>query len=332
MFDMRRREFIILLGGATVALPLSAYAQQNRKVPRIGVLWHAGNEEEEAPYLAALRRGFSDLGYVEGQRYVLEQRFANEEYERFNSLAADLVSQKVDVLVAVSPAAAMAAKRTNTTLPVVFVIHPDPVGSKLVDSLARPGGNITGLSNQIIELSAKRLQYFTEAVSGLSQIGLLVNPRDADNARRSVEEMVEGAAKLKLSTQVAEARTPNDIGPAFSKLADARVDGVITTLDSMFNNERDRIANLALKHRLPTMVHTGEMVKSGGLISYGADYLDLFRHAPEYVDRILKGTKPADLPVQQSTKFVLIVNLKTAKALGLEIPPSLLARADEVIE
>jgi putative ABC transport system substrate-binding protein len=331
MFDIGRREFIALLGGAS-GLPFCAYAQQTRKAPKIGVLWHAGNEEEEAPYLAALRRGFSDLGYVEGQGYVLEQRFANEQYERFDSLAADLVLQKVDVLVAVSPAAAMAAKQTNTRIPVVFVIHPDPVGSKLVDSLARPGGNITGLSNQIIELSAKRLQYFAEAVNGLSQIGLLVNSRDADNARRSVEEMLDGAAKLKLSVQVAEARTPSDIGPAFSKLAEAHVDGVITTLDSMFNNERDRIAQLALKHRLPTMVHTGEMVKSGGLISYGADYLDLFRHAPVYVDRILKGTNPADLPVQQSTKFVLVINLKTAKALGLEIPPTLLARVDEIIE
>ena len=214
----------------------------------------------------------------------------------------------------------------------VFIIHPDPVGYKLVDSFARPGGNITGLSNLIIELSAKRLQYFKEAVAGLSRIGLLVNPRDPDNARRSIEEMKAAADQLKISTHVAEARAPDDIESAFSTLASAHVDGVIIMLDSMFNNERDIVARFALKQRLPTMVLTSEMVKSGGLIAYGADFPDIFRHAAVYVDRILKGAKPADLPVEQPTKFNLAVNLKTAKALGLEISPQLLARADEVIE
>jgi putative ABC transport system substrate-binding protein len=327
---MRRRAFIAVLFAA--AWPVSSRAQLTKKVPRIGVLWHAGNEEEEAPYLAALRQGFGDLGYVEGQTYLLEQRFANEQYERFNSLAAELILQKVDVLLAVSPAAAMAAKQANTTLPIVFIIHPDPVGYKLVDSLARPGGNITGLSNLIIELSAKRLQYLKEAVVGLSRVGLLVNPRDPDNARRSIEEMNAAAAQLKIGVQVAEARTPHDIESAFSTLAGAHVDGVIIMLDSMFNNERDNVARFALIHRLPTMVLTSEMVKSGGLIAYGADFPDIFRRAAGYVDRILKGAKPADLPVEQPTKFNLAVNLKTAKALRLEISPQLLARADEVIE
>ena len=328
---MRRRAFIAGLGSAA-AWPVVARGQHARKIPIIGVLWHAGNEEEEAPYLAALRQGFNDLGYVEGRSYFLEQRFANEQYDRFSSLASELIAQKVDVLLAVSPAAATAAKRANTTIPIVFIIHPDPVGYKLVDSLARPGGNITGLSNLIIELSAKRLQYFKEAVAGLSRIGLLVNPRDPDNARRSIEEMKAAANQLKISTQVAEARTPDDIEPAFSTLAGGHVDGVMIMLDSMFNNERDIVARFGLKHRLPTMVLTSEMVKSGGLIAYGADFPDIFRHAAGYVDRILKGAKPADLPVEQPTKFNLAVNLKTAKALGLEISPQLLARADEVIE
>jgi putative ABC transport system substrate-binding protein len=330
---VRRRYFIKIIAGSAIAWSLAARAQQSsNKIPVVGVLWHAGNEKEEAVYLRAFRAGLRDAGQVEGQSILLEQRFANEQYELFNSMAADLIARKVDILVAVSPPAAMAAKRTGTSIPVVFIIHPDPVGSKLVDSLAHPGGNITGLSNLVLELSAKRLELFKEAIPKLSRIGLLVNPRDPEISRRAMDEMAAAAGTLNLSTLVAEAHMPNQLDSAFVTLANGHPDGVVTMLDSMFNNERKKIAALALEHRLPTMVHTGEMVKDGGFISYGADFADLFRRAADYVDLILKGARPSDLPVQQPTKFELAINLKTAKLLGLDVPPTLLARADEVIE
>ena len=328
---MRRREFIAALGGAA-AWPVLARAQQGRKAPVVGVLWHAGSEREEAPFLAALRHGLADLGHVEGQNLVIENRFANEQYDRFNGLAAELAESKVDVLVAVSPAAAAAAKRATSTIPVVFVVVPDPVSSKLVESLARPGGNVTGLSNLVVDLSAKRLQLFKEAVMDLSRVALLVNTGDPGIARRTVEEAQDAATRLSLTLQAIEIAQPGELDAVFSTLNRERVDGVMTTLDAMMFNERKRIADLALLQKLPVMVHNRQMVEAGGLISYGPSFPDLFRRAAAYVDKILKGEKPADIPVEQPTKFELVINLKTAKALGLTIPPTLLARADEVIE
>ena len=330
---MKRREFIALLGGAAVAWPLQGRAQQSRKLPRIGVLWHAGNEVEEAKYLAALRQGFNDLGYVEGKTYVLENRFAAEKYERFNSLAAELVAAKVDVLVAITPEAALAAQHATATIPVVFAVVGDPVGAKLVDSLARPGRNITGLSNVSIDLTGKRLELFKDAIPTLLHVILLVNP----NAYRiqagidQVERHRSAAAALGLMVQEIATPDPNSIESEFSVIAD-RTSGLVIVPDSMLFNERKHIAELALAHRLPSMAFNAEMVEAGLLMSYGASFLVQFRQVAVYVDKILKGAKPADLPVEQPVQFELIINSKTAKALHLDIAPSLLARADEVIE
>ena len=330
---MKRREFIALLGGAAVAWPLQGRAQQSRKLPRIGVLWHAGNEVEEAKYLAALRQGFNDLGYVEGKTYVLENRFAAEKYERFNSLAAELVAAKVDVLVAITPEAALAAQHATATIPVVFAVVGNPVGAKLVDSLARPGRNITGLSNVLIDLTGKRLELFKDAIPTLLHVILLVNP----NAYRiqagidQVERHRSAAAALGLMVQEIATPDPNSIESEFSVIAD-RTSGLVIVPDSMLFNERKHIAELALAHRLPSMAFNAEMVEAGLLMSYGASFLVQFRQVAVYVDKILKGAKPADLPVEQPVQFELIINSKTAKALHLDIAPSLLARADEVIE
>ena len=330
---MKRREFIALLGGGAVAWPLQGRAQQSRKLPRIGVLWHAGNEVEEAKYLAALRQGFNDLGYVEGKTYVLENRFAAEKYERFNSLAAELVAAKVDVLVAITPEAALAAQHATATIPVVFAVVGNPVGAKLVDSLARPGRNITGLSNVLIDLTGKRLELFKDAIPTLLHVILLVNP----NAYRiqagidQVERHRSAAAALGLMVQEIATPDPNSIESEFSVIAD-RTSGLVIVPDSMLFNERKHIAELALAHRLPSMAFNAEMVEAGLLMSYGASFLVQFRQVAVYVDKILKGAKPADLPVEQPVQFELIINSKTAKALHLDIAPSLLARADEVIE
>jgi putative tryptophan/tyrosine transport system substrate-binding protein len=327
---MKRREFLALLGGAAVAWPLQGRAQQSRKLPRIGVLWHAGNEVEEAKYLAALRQGFNDLGYVEGKTYVLENRFAAEKYERFNSLAAELVAAKVDVLVAITPEAALAAQHATATIPVVFAVVGNPVGAKLVDSLARPGRNITGLSNVMIDLSGKRLELFKDAIPTLSHVILLVNP-NAYRIQVATELHRSAAAALGLMVQEIATPDPNSIESAFSAIAD-RTSGLFIVPDSMLFNERKHIAELALAHRLPSMAFNAEMVEAGLLMSYGASFLVQFRQVAVYVDKILKGAKPADLPVEQPVQFELIINSKTAKALHLDIPPSLLARADEVIE
>jgi putative tryptophan/tyrosine transport system substrate-binding protein len=327
---MKRREFLALLGGAAVAWPLQGRAQQSRKLPRIGVLWHAGNEVEEAKYLAALRQGFNDLGYVEGKTYVLENRFAAEKYERFNSLAAELVAAKVDVLVAITPEAALAAQHATATIPVVFAVVGNPVGAKLVDSLARPGRNITGLSNVMIDLSGKRLELFKDAIPTLSHVILLVNP-NAYRIQVATELHRSAAAALGLMVQEIATPDPNSIESAFSAIAD-RTSGLFIVPDSMLFNERKHIAELALAHRLPSMAFNAEMVEAGLLMSYGASFLVQFRQVAVYVDKILKGAKPADLPVEQPVQFELIINSKTAKALHLDIAPSLLARADEVIE
>jgi putative ABC transport system substrate-binding protein len=329
---MKRREFIALLGCVAVTWPVVGRAQQGRKIPRIGVLWHAGSAEEEGTLLNALRQGFSDLGYVEGKTIELENRFAAEEYERFNSLAVELVRLKVDVLVAVTLPAALAAQRATTTMPVVFVLVANPVRSKLVDSLARPGRNLTGLSHIGADLIAKRLEFFKEVVVGLSRAALLVNPRDQENTRRNVEEVQAAATILNVTIRPVEVRSPGDLEAALSAIAQDRFDGVILGNDAMLFNERRRIAELALARGLPTSVFTREMVESGGLMSYATNVPTLFRRAAAYVDKILKGAKPTDLPVEFPTKFELVINLKTAKALGLTVPPSLLARADEVIE
>jgi putative ABC transport system substrate-binding protein len=329
---MQRREFITLLGGAVAAWPLAARAQQPTKIPKIGVLWHAASAEEEAVYLSAVRQGLSDFGYVEGQNVTLENRFPAEIPERFVSLAAELAALKVNVLVAINRIAALAAQRATTTIPIVFVAIPDPVGSKLVASLAHPGGNITGLSNFAHDLTAKRVELLKSTVPNVSRVALLVNPNDIDSARVYVKESRAAADKLGLFIQPFEIRTPGDLVPAFDKMSDEHLNGVVVSQDGLFFATRKNIADLALARGLPLAVYSRETVDAGALVSYGPSNSAIFRRAGYYIDKILKGTSPADLPVEQPTKFEFIINLKTAKALGLTIPPSLLATVDEVIE
>jgi len=329
---MRRREFITLLGGTATAWSLPARAQRPKKIPLVGQLWHAGSAEEEGNFLIAVQQGFKDLGYVEGQNIAFEYRFAAEQYERFNDFADELVRLKVDVLIAVTGPAAIAAKRATATIPIVFTAVADPVASKLVDSLARPGGNVTGQSNVATDLSAKRLEIFKETVVGISRVALLLNPNDPAVAKRTLEDTRRAAELSNLTIQPVEVRSPDELDRAFYEMANDRVEGLLLVLDPMLFNARRRIAALALAHRLPTMHPIRDAVEAGMLMSYGANPEAIFRGAPLYVDKILKGAKPADLPVQQPTKFEFVINVGTAKALGLTISPVLLARADEVIE
>jgi putative ABC transport system substrate-binding protein len=327
---LKRREFIALLGGAAT-FPLAARAQQAR-LWRIGVLWHAANAEEEAVYLGALREGLADLGYVEGRNIVLENRFPAEQWERFISLAVELVQLKPDILVAMSRPAAIAAQRATTTIPIVFTAVPDPVGDKLVESLARPGGNITGLSNMAFDLSAKRIELLKDMVAGLSRVALLVNAGDAQGARRYLKESQAAAEPLGITIEPVEVRKLGEIPRAFSTIDQLNVNGLVGTADSLFTVERYNIIKLAIERRLPTMMHSMETAQAGALMSYAPSYVMISRRTATYVDKILKGAKPADLPVEQPTKFELVINLKTAKAIGLKVPPALFARADEVLE
>ena len=327
---MHRREIITFLGGAALLWPLSAPAQQLKKVPRVGVLWHAGSAEEEEVYLSALRKGFRDLGYVEGKNLELENRYPAEQPERFRALALELVERKVDVIVAVAGIGGTEAKQATSTIPIVIATDPDPVGNGLVQSLAHPGGNVTGLSLMIIDLSDKRLGLFKELVPNLSRLAILVDPRDAFSTR--IRAGYEKAAKaMGLQTQVVEVINRDDIDHAFSAIARDGFDGA-AVVGPMLLNERIQVGASALAHKIPTLSGIAEMAQQGVLLSYGQDIPDYMRRAAGYVDKILKGAKPADLPIEQPTHFKLVINMKTAKALGLTVPPPLLATADEVIE
>ncbi len=328
---MQRREFITLLSGAAV-WPLSAHAQQRGRVPRVGVLWHAGSAEEEGPYFIALQQALNALGYIDGRTITLEHRFPNEEPDRFKSMAAELAASKVEVLVAVGTLSALAAQGAAAAIPIVFVLVPDPVGIKLVNSLARPGGNITGLTNTSSDLSAKRLELFKEAFPHVTRLALLVNANDQRNMKRYLDETKTAGTKLGIDVQPVEARAIGDFEQAFDKVVEAHLEGVVVAPDGMFYQGRTSLAQSALTRRLPLMVFSRETLQAGGLMSYGADIRAILRRAATYVDKLLKGETPADLPVEQPTKFEFLISLKTAKALGLEIPPMLLTRADEVIE
>jgi putative tryptophan/tyrosine transport system substrate-binding protein len=329
---MRRRDFINVLGGAVVAWPLGGLAQPAGKLPRVGVLWHAGSAEEEAIYLGALLEGFKELGYVDGKTIVLEHRFPNEIPERFVSLAVELAALKPDVLVAVTRPAAIAAQRATATIPIVFVVVPDPVGTKLVNSLARPGGNVTGLTHIAVELSGKRLAFFKEAFPRASRVALVLNGNDVPGMQRYIDEFQTAAVALSVSVRPVEVRSLGDFESAFDTIFAERLDGVILPADGLFYQGRMRLAQLALQRRLPLVVYSRETLEAGALMSYGADQRAIFRRAAVYVDKIIKGERPGDLPVEQPTRFEFLVNLKTAKALDLMFPEMLLARADEVIE
>jgi putative ABC transport system substrate-binding protein len=328
---MDRRETIIALV-ALGAAPLAAEAQQAAKVARIGYL--SPNLAASPHNHEAFRQGLRDLGYVEGRNVVIEYRNAEGKLERLPALAAELVALKVDVIVAPNTPAAVAAKQAAKTIPIVFAVAGDPVGSGLVTSLARPGGNVTGLSNLALELVGKCLEQLKQAIPGVSRIAVLWHPGVfPESTEKDLLKAAEVAARaLGVRPQFVEARGPEDFDRAFSDMTSARA-GALTVLPSnMFISERRRLVDVAAKNRLPTVYPWREFVDAGGLMSYGPNYDDLFRRAAIYVDKILKGAKPGDLSVEQPTKFELVINLKTAKDLGLTIPQSVLGRADEVIQ
>jgi putative ABC transport system substrate-binding protein len=328
---MNRREAIIVLM-ALGAVPLAAEAQQAAKIARIGYL---SPNLAATPHLReAFRQGLRDLGYVEGRNLVIEYRDAEGKLERLPALAAELVALKVDVILAEGGTLGpRVAKQATRTIPIVFAAG-DPVGSGLVTSLARPGGNVTGLSNLSAELVGKRLELLKQAVPGVSRVAVLRHP--VALGERTAKDMLKAAdvaaRALGVQPQFIEGRGPDEFARAFSDMTSARA-GALTLLPSaMFLREHRRLVDLAAKNRLPAVYTSREFVDAGGLMSYGANQPDLFRRAATYVDKILKGAKPGDLPVEQPTKFELVINLKTAKALGLTIPQSVLARADEVIQ
>ena len=329
---MRRREFLSGSCGFAVAGSVGAYAQQPRRMPRIGVLWHAGNQEEEGEFFTSFMQGFRDIGYAEGRTIAFEHRFANEQYDKFQSLAAELVALNVDVLVSVTGPATAAAQAATQSIPIVFVVVPDPIGNKFADSMARPGRNLTGLSSMVLDITTKRLELLKEAVPGLNRVALLVNPRDATVMKQVIGQVQAAAATLAINVQPFEAGTPQDIDHAFAQMAQQGMKAVLRSNDSMLFNERQRIANLAIAHRLPMMSLVRQDAQSGILMSYGPDFRTLFRRSAVFVDKIIKGEKPGDLPIEQPVRFELILNLKTAKALGIEIPLLMQQRADEVIE
>jgi putative ABC transport system substrate-binding protein len=326
---MNRRDTIFGLLALGIA-PFSVHAQQAGKMRRIGVLLQ-GSEAEEVRQLGEFRRGLRDLGYEEGRNIAIESRFPAQQPELFDLFAAELVRLSVDVLVAVSPPAALAAKRAATRTPVVFGFVPDPVGIKLVDSLSRPGSNVTGLSVQSDETSAKRLQLLKEAMPTLSHVTVLVNPNNR-GSYQGMEAMQAAAEQLKVTVRTIEVRSPNEVESAFSAIARERANGVVVGPDGIFFNQRARIAALALERKLPTVFVWDLAVESGALMAYGPNVLAMCYRLAYFVDKILKGAKPGDLPVEQPTKFDLAINLKTAKALALTIPQSILLRADRVIE
>ena len=329
---MKRREFITLLGGAAAVWPVAARAQQPRRVPVVGVLWHAASAEEEVAFSRPLKEGFTDLGYVEGKTIVFLERYPAEEKERFDAYAIELVGLKVDALIAGSVPAAFACQRATSTIPIILVANPDPVGLKLVSSLARPGGNITGLSAMAFDLAAKRVQLLKEAIPALSRVALLVNPSNPNDANRLISELQPTADRLQVSFEAIEARTPAELKGAFEKIAAGGFGAVVVAQNAMYFNERRQIADIAQTNRIATMVPADVFVEAGALMSYGPSWPAIFRNAAGYVDQILKGTNPADMPVQQPTKFELAINLKTAKVIGKDVPPTMIARADKVIE
>jgi putative tryptophan/tyrosine transport system substrate-binding protein len=296
------------------------------------VLWHAVSEPEEALFLGQLRQGLRDHGYSEGRDITLINTFAAEQYDRFASNARDLVERNVDVIVAITRPAALAAQQATRTIPIVAVVVPDPVGSGLVASLARPGGNITGLGNWGVDLAAKRVELLKEAVEGLTKVVLFVNPGDPGLAKSFVSESKAAADRLGLATQVVEMTTAEELEAGFGAISPSVKTGIIVNNDALLLTQAERTARLASERGIPALAFVALMARQGFLLSYGPDNLAIFRRSATYVDKILKGARPADLPVEQLTDYQLLINMKTAKTLGVVIPPTLLGRADEVIE
>jgi ABC-type uncharacterized transport system substrate-binding protein len=324
-----RRAFIGTLASGLLAAPLAGEAQPAEKMYRIAFL--SPTSPSDAGRLAAFREGLRELSYVEGQNIAIESRWAEGNYDRLPGLAAELVRFKVDIIVTYGTPASQAAKRATGTIPIVMAGAIDPVASGLVTIVARPGGNLTGLSLMAPELVGKQLEILKDVVPKISRVALLGNPANPGNAPQ-VRHAQDAARALGLRLQPLEARGPSDIDSAFAAITSEQAGAVIVLVDSMLLDHRTRIADLAARRRLPAVYGLSDHVEAGGLMAYGPNRLDIFRRATTYVDKILKGAKPGDLPVEQPTKFALVINLKTAKALGLTIPPSLLQRADQVIE
>jgi putative ABC transport system substrate-binding protein len=327
----RRKFLATLLGGAAAAWPLAARAQQPA-VPVIGFL-APGSLDAYPLYLAAFRKGLNELGFVEGQNVAIEYRWAEGQYDRLPGLAADLVRRRVAVIaVPGSPPGALAAKAATSTLPIVFSVGEDPVKLGLVSSLGRPEGNATGINFFTGELAAKRLALLHELVPGAARLAVLVNPSDPIRTEAVLREVQGAAGALGLQIQLFNARTSREIDAVFAMLAHERVDAVFVGPDPFFNTRRVQLANLAARYLMPATYAVREYADAGGLMSYGTSLADMFRQVGAYTARILKGAKPSDLPVVQSTKFEFVINLQTARLLDIDVPATLLARADEVIE
>ena len=325
------RRLICAISLAMLLAPLGAAAQQPGKVPRIGY-FSAGSPSSAPHLLEAFRKGLRELGWVEGQNIVVDYRFAEGRFDRLPDLASELVRLKVDIIVAVPTPAAAAAKNATETIPIVMINVGDPVGLGLIASLARPGGNVTGSSYSVgLEIIGKQLELLKETVPKVRRVAILWNPANPSHPL-VVRELNVAARSLGVQLQFLEARGPNEFEGAFAAMAKERMGALLVVPDSVSFLHRTRLADLAARSHLPAAYGLRGHVDAGGLMSYGPDSADLFRRAATYVDKILKGAKPADLPVEQPTKFELVVNLKTAKALGLTIPQSVLVRADEVIQ
>jgi putative ABC transport system substrate-binding protein len=326
---MRRRDFIKVIAGSAAAWPLAALAQQPAKLPTIGFLG-ALTPSAQSQWLAAFVIRLRELGWIEGRTVAIEYRWAEGRSERYTEIAAEFVRLKVDVIVTNGTAAVISAKQATSAIPIVFAAAGDPVRTGLVASLARPGGNVTGLSQQLVETESKRIELLREILPGLRRLAIMANV-DSPNAAEEMVDVQATARSVGLEVVTLKIRRAEEIAPAFAALA-GRADALYLCGDPLVHTQGIRIITLALGARLPTMYSLREYVKAGGLLSYGPSYPDMFRRTADFVDKILRGAKPGDIPVEQPTKFDLVINLTTAKALGLTVPPSLLARADEVIE
>ena len=328
---MDRRRFLLTSVAGAFAAALAAEAQQPGKVYRVGILTNKPSDPAEVRLWLAFRSGLRERGWIEGQNILIEFRAADGNTARLPELAADLVRLKVDLIVARASVFVQAAKQATSSIPIVFLNHADPVGTGHVTSLAKPGKNITGLAMMMTDLAPKGLELLISAVPAAKRIAVLWN-QDTPSHPPALKALEEAGRTLRVQLQAIGARTEAELEGAFATMARARAQGILVLGTAFFLAERRRVAELAIKHHLPTMSMQKDNVDAGGLMSYSANWEDLYRRGAVYVDKILKGAHPADLPVEQATQFELVINLKTAKALGLTIPPSLLARADQVIE